>query len=163
MNEKIANDKLDSNFHDVGRFHEKFGLDNCTFGNYGPYNYHKLAGNAKTLEEASRVPPNKELMEFRLNFMKEELEEFEKGFEAQDLEKMFDSLLDLAYVVFGTAHLLGFPWQHGWSVVQQANMAKKRAESADESRRGSTFDVVKPEGWAAPDIKGVLRTHGFKL
>lgn len=94
---------------------------------------------------------------FRLGFLYEELEEYERAIDEGDLAKQFDALLDLVYVAVGNAIIQGFPWQEGWDLVQAANMAKVRAERADESKRGSTYDVVKPSGWTPPDIEGLLR------
>lgn len=133
-----------TNFTDVGRFHEKFGLDNTTFRDVGPREW------------------DKDLMEFRLKFLREELDEFIEGKNEQDVVKMFDALLDLVYVAMGTAHLLGLPWEAGWSLVQQANMAKVRAAAdGSDSKRGSAFDVVKPEGWEPPDLQKVLNLYGW--
>lgn len=151
------------NFQDVGAFHQKFGLPVSNRGNAGP----------------REVPT--ELLEFRIGFMLEELTEFCEGagyklwvtpegvvLERQpdwnpDHAKMFDALLDLAYVVFGTAHIEGYPWQEGWNAVQAANISKVRAaKDGSDSKRGSSFDVVKPEGWTAPDIGEVLRRYGFR-
>ena len=151
------------NFQDVGAFHQKFGLPVSNRANAGP----------RELEPG--------LIEFRIKFMLEELLEFitGAGYHLQpdaegnamilkspgveiDHAQTFDALIDLAYVVFGTAHLMGYPWQEGWNAVQEANMAKVRAAAdGSDSKRGSSFDVVKPEGWTAPDIGEVLRRHGF--
>lgn len=43
-------------------------------------------------------------------------------------------------------------FREAWDRVHRANMAKVRAERASDSKRGSSFDVVKPEGWQAPDL-----------
>ncbi len=92
--------------------------------------------------------------------MEEELEEFEIGKGADDHAQMFDALLDLVYVAMGTAHLLGYPWQAGWEAVQAANMAKVRAAAdGSDSKRGSSYDVVKPLGWLPPDILAILERH----
>jgi hypothetical protein len=40
-------------------------------------------------------------------------------------------------------------------------MAKVRAERAEQSERGGTWDVVKPDGWTPPDIEGILYTYGW--
>lgn len=158
-----------TNHEDVGEFHEKFGLDNTVHNETGP----------------REVP--RDLIEMRLNFLLEELRELAlacgAGFEVVlhpadrsienirivsrtdeiDHAEAFDALLDLNYVSHGTAHLLGYPWQEGWEAVQAANMAKVRAASAAESKRGSAYDVVKPEGWTAPDQAEILRRHGFDV
>ena len=135
---------MSSNFDDVGDFHEKFDLDNVT--HHGP----------------GQRSPGVEIMEFRIMFLEEELREFREGWDARDEAKMFDALLDLAYVAFGTAHLRGYPWQRGWDEVQAANMKKVRAASdGSDSKRSSAWDVVKPPGWTPPDIGRILKSHGF--
>lgn len=142
-----------SDFTDVGDFHRKFGLahvdsahgkEPCDEGAPGPR------------------PVDEDLINFRLGFLEEELREFEEGVEEGNHAKVFDSLIDLVYVALGTAHLLGYPWQEGWNLVQAANMKKQRAAAdGSDSKRGSPFDVVKPPGWVPPDIDLLLFGHGF--
>lgn len=153
-----------SNFHDVGLFHEWFGLDNTTANPPGPREF------------------DPELIKFRVKFIREEFVELLEGlhthmvtdgqgmtdivFEAgkkPDHAQIFDALLDIVYVAMGTAHFLGYPWHEGWDRVQEANMAKVRATSADQSKRRTSFDVVKPEGWTPPDIAGLLRKYGWDI
>jgi predicted HAD superfamily Cof-like phosphohydrolase len=154
-------------FHDVGMFHHKFGLENTTNSHPGP----------------REVP--EDLMRFRIKFIFEELQELLEGmgfdfhmtlYDAamgmadvlmvddqpiSDEAKQFDALIDLVYVIYGLAHLKGYPWEEGWNRVQAANMKKVRAERADQSERGGTWDVVKPEGWTPPDIDGLLKEYGW--
>lgn len=161
---------MKNNFDDVGRFHEKFGLPNMWDGTASPDRLDEM-----TNEELDRM------LKFRIHFMAEELHEFSVASAELDHEKMFDGLLDLAYVVFGTAHLLGYPWHAGWEEVQHANMTKERclvdhtfiqANGLNEcmechqpkeahSNRGSNLDVIKPQGWKPPNIKAVLKRAGF--
>jgi predicted HAD superfamily Cof-like phosphohydrolase len=56
-----------------------------------------------------------------------------------------------------TSHNSGWDFEEGWRRVHAANMAKVRAERPGDSKRGSTFDVVKPEGWTAPDLSDLVR------
>lgn len=43
-------------------------------------------------------------------------------------------------------------------------MSKVRAQKdGSDSARGSSFDVVKPEGWVAPDIGGLLGECGWGI
>lgn len=153
-----------SNFHDVGLFHEWFGLDNTTARPIAPR------------------PFNPELMKFRLKFLREEFVELLEALHTHmvtdgdgmtdivfDADKepdhagAFDALLDIVYVAMGTAHFMGYPWHEGWDRVQQANMNKVRASDASESKRGTSFDVVKPDGWMPPDIAGLLRKYGWHI
>lgn len=133
-----------SNFEDVGEFHEKFGL-------------------MTTPPEGPPRELNEDLLKFRARFLQEELDEFQGGMLIADHAQMFDALLDLVYVAMGTAHLLGYPWQDGWTLVQQANMSKVRARAdGSDSKRGSSWDVVKPEGWRPPDIDRLLVERGWR-
>lgn len=145
---------LRTHLQDVIDFHDRFGLSELA--NDIPY----------TLDN--------ELLEFRANFMQEELNEYceanglvmneegkwvkRPGVQMVNLEKALDGLIDLAYVLYGTVHLHGFRgiWQAAWDAVHQANMQKVRVERADDSKRGSTFDVVKPEGWQPPNLSSLL-------
>lgn len=128
---------MSNNYDDICRFHEKFGLMND--------------GKPKILDEHAT--------QFRTKFMYEELEEFIESYNKQDLAGMADALIDLTYVAMGTAYMMGLPWQDLWNEVQRANMSKVRATNASQSKRGSSLDVVKPEGWTAPDIEGVLNKY----
>jgi predicted HAD superfamily Cof-like phosphohydrolase len=123
-----------TNYGDVAAFHEKFGL--------------RCDGGPAILDS--------ETTKFRLLFLEEELMEFRVSAISDDLPGMADALIDLVYVAMGTAYLMGLPWQALWDEVQRANMSKVRANSASESKRGSSLDVVKPTGWKGPDIEGVL-------
>ena len=119
----------------VQEFHEKFGV------------------GVETVETEDFIL-NEEAWKFRTTFMQEELDEFIQGWHDGDAVKKFDSLLDLAYVVYGTALMMGITpqqWAPGFLVVHSCNMTKERATSADESKRGSALDVVKPEGWTGPE------------
>jgi predicted HAD superfamily Cof-like phosphohydrolase len=149
---------MPNNFDDVGMFHERFRLDNVTFN---------LAGERHV---------DSELLAFRLKFLLEEVEEFARALSPDgyvpymidpdkiDHGQAFDALIDLVYVAMGTAHLLGYPWQAGWDLVQEANMKKARAlADGSDSKRGSSFDVVKPPGWTPPNIEGLLRRLGFRI
>jgi len=135
-----------TNFEDVGDFHRKFDLETSD-------------------DDPGPIVISQELIDFRTKFMQEELDEFIAAISQPsgvDHAGTFDALIDLVYVAMGTAHLFGYPWQEGWDEVQRANMAKLRAATADQSKRASAWDVVKPLGWTPPDIAGVLREVGFE-
>lgn len=98
-----------------------------------------------------------ELVTFRAIFMHEELQEYGLAVDDENLEKQLDALVDLVYVALGTAYLHGFDFNEAWRRVHTANMKKVRAESAVDSKRNSPFDVVKPEGWVAPDLSDLVK------
>jgi predicted HAD superfamily Cof-like phosphohydrolase len=101
--------------------------------------------------------PVDELVHLKLRHLQEELDEVRAGLMMEDLEKFFDGLIDLVYVALGTAYLSGLPFNQGFSRVHAANMQKVRAVSKDQSKRGSTYDIVKPAGWVPPELSDLLR------
>jgi len=132
--------KPPTHYEDVAAFHEKFGV---------PCHINTPLGL-----------PLLDVWEFRYKFLNEELAEAHLAWEKRDFQKFLDALLDLVYVAYGTALMAGVSpelWDKLWQTVQEANMAKVRASSAEDSYvktgRGSAFDVVKPDGWVSPDAK----------
>ena len=100
-------------------------------------------GKPRTLPE--------DLFQFRLKFLKEELEEYDIAHGEGNKAKQLDALVDLVYVALGTADLHGFDFDEAWRRVHEANMKKVRALRASDSARGSIYDVIKPTGWVPPD------------
>lgn len=134
---------MPTEFDLVGDFHRKFGLP--------------VAGDS-----SPRCTPGiveNETFLFRLQFLHEELQELLQSHRAQDLAGVADALADLVYVALGTAHLYGIPFNEVFEEVQRANMTKERATNSNDSRskRASSLDVVKPEGWVPPNISRILR------
>lgn len=138
---------------DMIEFHTKFGLE--------------YTGKPRALP--------KELADFRAKFMQEELDEYnlhrhaaageaaqkplDSASYAYHLEHMLDAIIDKLYVDIGTAYLHGFNVREAWRRVHAANMAKVRAERAEDSKRGSTFDVIKPPGWSPPSHIDLVENH----
>lgn len=97
-----------------------------------------------------------------------------------DQEGSLDAIVDLLYVAFGTAELFGAfkPQQcsscsgvvgcnrdmcqrtileEAWDRVQEANMKKVRVKTAGDSKRGSKWDVKKPDGWKPPSLTDLVK------
>jgi len=91
----------------------------------------------------------KEEKEFRSMAMLEELNEY---IAADTLVDQYDALLDLIVFAVGTLERHGFPLQAGFEKVMEANMAKELGQNG-EKRGGFKRDLVKPEGWTAPEAK----------
>lgn len=96
---------------------------------------------------------------FRQDFLLEEVGEFVEACGASDLPKAADALVDLVYVAYGTALMMGLGriWPQLWAEVQRANMSKVRAAvDGSDSKRRSSLDVIKPPGWVGPDLKSII-------
>lgn len=150
-------DEIPDFMGDIEKFHQKFGLE--------------YLGKPRILEP--------DLFSFRHGFMHEELKEYAEeqaglifSLTADDgkpdnrriamgLHQQLDALVDEVYVTLGTAYLQfgGKIFNEAWHRVQEANMAKIRCEREGDSKRGSTFDVIKPEGWEAPDHHDLVKDH----
>jgi predicted HAD superfamily Cof-like phosphohydrolase len=50
-------------------------------------------------------------------------------------------------------------WDELWDDVQRANMTKVRATSAEQSKRKSTLDVIKPAGWVGPRTNEIIAKY----
>jgi len=111
-----------------------------------------------TYEGRPRDLPD-DLFWFRSGFLDEEIKEYLRAWQEGNLEKQMDALVDIVYVAMGTAYLHGFNFEEAWKRVHEANMNKIRAQSPDESERGSTFDVVKPEGWEPPILSDLMNMN----
>lgn len=93
----------------------------------------------------------------RIDFMAEELDEFEAACQTQDLAEQADALVDLVYVALGTAVMLGLPWDDLWDDVHRANMEK----IAGVGKRGHLVDCIKPDGWVGPKTNEILVAAGY--
>ena len=132
-----------SNFLDVQKMYDKFGL-----ANNEDYNKPWLIDDTATI--------------FRLKAMQEELNELEEGYKEQDLPKIADSLVDLVIFALGTAALHQLPWEDLFKEVMRANNEKAPQFTDTKERNGTgSIDLVKPEGWQGPDIEGVLKDWGW--
>lgn len=96
---------------------------------------------------------NGEFLKFRWNFIVEEFNEMKEALENEDTEGFIDGGIDLIVVILGLFDLFGVDAQHSWNVVHDANMSKERGNNP--SREGSGgVDLIKPDGWRAPDHSG---------
>jgi predicted HAD superfamily Cof-like phosphohydrolase len=122
-------------FQMVAEFHQKFGLDPTKQPDF----------------------PFEEIWKLKNAHMQEELNEIRAAAINENLEEYFDGLIDLVYVALGAAYLAGLPFEQGFIRVHQANMKKVRALRHEDSKRGSTYDIVKPAGFVAPTLTDLIR------
>ena len=107
------------------------------------------------------IPDNNELVNFRTSFLMEELAEYTNAITKKDSAAALDALVDIVYIALGTAWLFNLPFEKAWDQVQKANMSKIRTKSKSK-KRGTSFDVVKPKGWIAPDIEQIIEEEREK-
>lgn len=133
-------------FDDVAAFHEKFGLsiDNPHLGPRLVMGELAALRSARTYEEQREyeVATGKAYVALQDNDIE---------MVTQLLAEQVDALVDLVYIVLGTAYLHGFDFNEAWRRVHEKNMQKVRAQTAEQSKHGSTLDIIKPAGWEPPN------------
>lgn len=113
-------------------------------------------------QQAYEGPPRElpaSLAKFRKDLLQEELDELKLAIDRGELHEQLDALVDLLYVVVGTANLMGFRevLERAFWRVHNANMQKVLAPSRLESKRDSSWDIVKPAGWQKPDLRDLVQ------
>lgn len=94
-------------------------------------------------------------LDLRMSLIQEEFDELGNAAAKGDIPGVADACADLIYVVAGMAVTYGIDLRPIWAAVQAANMAKEGGGSRSDGK------ILKPPGWQAPDIEGVLREQGW--
>jgi hypothetical protein len=119
--------------YDMERMHEKYGVDKW------------VIENVHDKEKMSKF------LEFRIKFLKEELDETSKAFQDGNAEEIVDGLIDLCVVAIGTLDAFKVDAQTAWEEVYRANMEKQVGVKESRPNPLGLPDLIKPEGWQAPD------------
>lgn len=90
----------------------------------------------------------RKLLEFRTKFIEEELNELKNAKTSSDV---IDALIDICVVAIGTLDIFDVPGQIPWEKVFKANMSKKVGIKESRPNPLGLPDLIKPDGWKAPD------------
>ena len=96
----------------------------------------------------------KAFLDFRFNFLQEELNEGRDAIAAGNSEEIVDSLIDLVVVAVGTLDLYGVDFDRAWNEVLVANMNKRVGVKESRPNEFGLPDLIKPEGFKSPDHSG---------
>jgi predicted HAD superfamily Cof-like phosphohydrolase len=89
----------------------------------------------------------KKFLEFRVNFLQEELNELKSANNADDV---VDALIDLCVVAIGTLDAYDVNPYEAWDRVHAKNMEKEVGIKASRPNPLGLPDLIKPKGWVAP-------------
>lgn len=101
----------------------------------------------------------RKLLEFRLNFLDEELLEARQNLTIDNPEEIVDAMIDLCVVAIGTLDLFDVDSHKAWDEILRANMAKKPGVKPGRPNPLGLPDLMKPAGWRRPshdDNHGLL-------
>jgi len=116
--------------------------------------FENLEGTIKWNKDRGLTPESLNL-KLELDMLQEELNEFREAIIQDDKVAMFDSLIDLQYVLVGSMYKLGINAEmqvDGYSAVLEANKTKL----ADKSPKGK---ITKPKDFKGPEpiLKQILQ------
>jgi predicted HAD superfamily Cof-like phosphohydrolase len=112
---------------DIAEMHQKFGVNSVVQS----FDNDKL----------------KKFLEFRLNFLQEELDEAKGATTGDDV---VDAMIDLCVVALGTLDAFGVDSQLAWNRVHEKNMEKSPGIKPGRPNPLGLPDLIKPAGWTAP-------------
>lgn len=125
----------------------------------------KILDDVRAFHEATGVPvrtvcrlPLEDRVDLRQRLHNEENGELNDAIDAQDLPAIAKEIVDLMYVLAGTALEFGIPLDKVWDEVHRSNMAKVDSVTG-RVRYREDGKVLKPEGWTPPDIAKVLEAE----
>ena len=104
---------------------------------------------------ADPAVPSADRIELRKALIREEFAEVIEAIDNGNLPEIAKELVDAVYVLAGTALEYGIPLHDVWRAVQASNMAKVDPVTGMVRKRADG-KVIKPPGWAKPDIAGVM-------
>tara|TARA_B100000902_G_scaffold333076_1_gene331384 strand:+ start:3597 stop:3998 length:402 start_codon:yes stop_codon:yes gene_type:complete len=96
----------------------------------------------------------RDFLEFRVDFLQEELDETSAALVSMDSEEIVDGLIDLCVVAIGTLDAFGVDPYKAWDEVLYANMRKNVGVKSTRPNPLGVPDLVKPDDWEAPSHKG---------
>ena len=118
------------------------------------HNMHDHYGLTEVFE-AFDDEKKKLFLEFRANFLQEELDELKANMD--NPEEIVDALIDLCVVAIGTLDTYGVNAHRAWDEVLTANMNKRVGIKEGRPNPLGLPDLMKPEGWTPPSHEG---NHG---
>lgn len=95
---------------------------------------------------------NQDQFDLYLKLIKEEADELQVAVDANDRVEQLDALIDILVVTIGAIHSMGADAEGAWKEVMRTNFAKIDRDTG-KVRKREDGKVLKPVGWAPPDLK----------
>jgi len=94
---------------------------------------------------------DREQFDLYVNLIKEESDELDVAYNANDRTEMLDALIDIIVVTVGAIHSMGADAEGAWKEVMMTNFAKIDSETG-KVRKREDGKVLKPTGWTPPAL-----------
>lgn len=109
---------------------------------------HAKFGDMPAIVKSWPAEQQNRFFQFRKDFIREELVEL---YDADTPAQAVDAIIDMIVVGIGTLHAFGVNARKAWALVHAANMAKSPGTNPRRVNPFGLPDLIKPEGWVAPD------------
>ena len=114
---------------DIRNMHEKFGVREWVMKN---------------------PEKRKELLDFRMEMLREEYKETVAAYVIADDEEIVDGLIDLMVIAIGTLEMFEVNIDEAWNEVMRANMSKEVGVKQERPNPLGLPDLIKPKDWDEP-------------
>src|SRR6266568_1197640 len=101
---------------------------------------------------SSPGPVDEATRDLRIRLIREEMGEFEKAANDENLIKIADALADLLYVIYGTGISYGIDLEPIFREVHKSNMTK----GDPNVLRTTNGKILKAKNWRPPDLQPIL-------
>lgn len=122
--------------HDIAEMHRKYGVNRWV---------------KETVDGKGRYDKLEKFLEFRMQFLDEELGETKEAIQNGDAAEVVDGLIDLCVIAIGTLDAFDVDARAAWNRVHKANMDKEVGVKESRPNELGLPDLVKPEGWTSPE------------
>ena len=132
---------------DISDMHKKFGVNDWV-----EKTVHDAWQNSARVHSKNEYTDKlKKFLDFRLEFLKEELNETIKASKEEDCAEVVDGLIDLCVVAIGTLNAFQVDPYKAWDEVHKANMTKEPGIKKSRPNPLGLPDLIKPKGWEGPE------------
>ena len=117
------------------------------------FDSHTLLSRFQTYEAFNSMDDvkKKQFLDFRMSLLKEEVMETFNAYKAKDAEELVDGMIDMMVIISGTLKAFDVDASKAWNEVFRANISKEVGFKEGRSNEFGMPDLMKPEGWVAPD------------
>jgi len=107
------------------------------------------------------IPEQDELL-FRSSLIVEEVGEFIKASSQENIHDMADALVDILYVVYGTANTLGLDLEPVFDEIHRSNMTKSQKATGNTKTWYKKFKAIKGSEYSSPELFEILKAQMTK-
>jgi len=115
-----------------------------------------MALDVKVFIDACDQQPSQENTRLYHTLINEEYNEFIQAVLDKDDVEQLDACMDMIWVILGYCYMKNYNVYGAWEEVARSNLSKIDRKTGKVIKR-EDGKVLKPEGWASPDLKSFIK------